>query len=59
MFGMEDPVAGALADLTIMVVEHPSLAKVLKIAFEAVWSEGLTFDEANGSSWGVKRRRQG
>jgi HTH-type transcriptional regulator, sugar sensing transcriptional regulator len=45
MFGMEDPVAGA-ADLTIMVVEHPSLAHVLKVAFTAVWDQGLTFDEA-------------
>ena len=45
MFGMEDPVAGS-SELTIMVVEHPSLAKVLKIAFMAVWEQGLTFDEA-------------
>jgi hypothetical protein len=29
-----------------MVVEHPQLAKVLKIAFLAVWEQGLTFDEA-------------
>jgi sugar-specific transcriptional regulator TrmB len=45
MFGMEDPVAGA-ADLTIMVVEHPSLAQVLKVAFNAVWEQGLTFEQA-------------
>jgi HTH-type transcriptional regulator, sugar sensing transcriptional regulator len=45
LFGMEDPVGGA-SDLTLMVVEHPALAKVLKIAFQQVWSEGLTFDEA-------------
>ncbi len=44
MFGMEDPVAGA-SELTIMVIEHPELARLLKIAFEAVWSEGLTFDQ--------------
>jgi HTH-type transcriptional regulator, sugar sensing transcriptional regulator len=44
MFGMEDPVAGE-SDLTIMVVEHPSLAGVLKTAFNAVWEQGLTFDE--------------
>jgi sugar-specific transcriptional regulator TrmB len=44
MFGMEDPVAG-LAELTIVVVEHRALAKVLKIAFDAVWQQGLTFDE--------------
>ena len=45
MFGMEDPVAGR-PDLTIMVVEHPQLAGVLKIAFTAVWESGLTFDDA-------------
>jgi sugar-specific transcriptional regulator TrmB len=45
MSGMEDPVAGG-AGLTMMVVEHPQLAKVLKIAFLAVWDEGLTFEEA-------------
>jgi sugar-specific transcriptional regulator TrmB len=45
MFGMEDPVAGA-SELTIVVVEHPSLAQVLKVAFDAVWAQGLTFDEA-------------
>jgi HTH-type transcriptional regulator, sugar sensing transcriptional regulator len=45
MIGMRDPVAGT-PDLTIMVVEHPELASVLKIAFEAVWERGLTFDQA-------------
>jgi sugar-specific transcriptional regulator TrmB len=45
MFGMEDPVAGA-AEMTMVVVEHPQLAKVLKVAFETIWSQGLTFDEA-------------
>lgn len=45
MFGMEDPV-GAGTDLTIMVVEHPSLAKVLKTAFEATWAAGMSLDEA-------------
>ena len=45
MFGMEDPVAGTDA-LTIVVVEHPSLAHVLKVAFEAILGQGLTFDEA-------------
>jgi len=45
MFGMEDPVAGS-SELTIMVVEHPSLAGILKVAFDAVWDQGLTFDEA-------------
>jgi sugar-specific transcriptional regulator TrmB len=48
MFGMEDPVAGgAMAgDLTIVVVEHPSLAHVLKVAFDAVWSTGMQFESA-------------
>jgi len=45
MFGMEDPVAGS-AELTIVVVEHQSLAKVLKTAFNAIWDTGLTFDQA-------------
>jgi len=45
MFGMEDPVAGS-SDLTIVVVEHPSLAGILKIAFNTVWEQGLTFEQA-------------
>lgn len=45
MFGMEDPV-GDKSDLTIVVVEHPSLATVLKTAFNAYWESGLTFEEA-------------
>jgi sugar-specific transcriptional regulator TrmB len=45
MFGMEDPVAGSDGS-TILVVEHPALARVLKIAFDAVWSDGLTFEQA-------------
>jgi sugar-specific transcriptional regulator TrmB len=45
MFGMQDPVGGP-SELTIMVVEHPALARTLKMSFEAVWSEGLTFDQA-------------
>jgi sugar-specific transcriptional regulator TrmB len=55
MFGMEDPVAGA-SELTIMVVEHPQLASVLKIAFDATWEQGLTFDEAHERL--VTRQRQ-
>jgi HTH-type transcriptional regulator, sugar sensing transcriptional regulator len=46
MFGMQDPVAGAGEDLTIMVVEHPSLAQTLKLAFNRVWDRGLEFDAA-------------
>jgi len=45
MFGMEDPVAGS-ADLTIVVVEHSSLARVLKTAFDTIWASGLTFAQA-------------
>ncbi|HYN63629.1 MAG TPA: hypothetical protein VES36_03415, partial [Candidatus Limnocylindrales bacterium] len=45
MFGMQDPV-GSGRDLTIMVVEHPSLAQVLKTSFEATWERGLTIDQA-------------
>jgi hypothetical protein len=52
---MEDPVAGS-SELTIMEVEHPSLAKVLKIAFNTVWEQGLTFEEAYDQL--VARRRQ-
>ena len=46
MFGIEDPVAGS-SILTMIVVDHPSLASLLKLAFEAVWANGLTFDEAS------------
>jgi len=45
MFGMEDPVAGS-SDFTIVVVEHLSLAQLLKIAFNTVWDRGLTFEQA-------------
>jgi sugar-specific transcriptional regulator TrmB len=55
MIGMRDPVAGT-PDLTIMVVEHPELASVLKIAFEAVWARGLTFEQ--GYDRMVRRRTQ-
>jgi sugar-specific transcriptional regulator TrmB len=45
MFGMQDPVGGS-EELTIMVVEHPALAATLKVAFDAVWATGLTFEQA-------------
>ncbi len=45
MFGMEDPVSGS-SELTMVVVEHPSLAQTLKIAFTTVWDQGLSFDDA-------------
>ena len=37
-----DPVAGA-NDLTIMLVEHPGFARLLKLAFEQVWQRGDEF----------------
>jgi sugar-specific transcriptional regulator TrmB len=49
MFGMEDPVAGT-SELTIVVVEHPSLARLLKVAFEAIWSQGVTLEELEGGA---------
>jgi HTH-type transcriptional regulator, sugar sensing transcriptional regulator len=45
MFGMDDPVASSDA-VTIVVVEHPALAQTLKLAFDATWDRGLTYDEA-------------
>jgi len=45
MFGMEDPIAGS-SDLTIVVVDHPSLAAVLKMAFTAYWNQGVSFEQA-------------
>jgi hypothetical protein len=32
--------------MTMVVVEHPSLAKLLKVAFETIWGQGLTFEQA-------------
>jgi sugar-specific transcriptional regulator TrmB len=45
MFGMKDQVAGT-SDMTMVVVEHPSLATMLKVAFESYWERGLNFEEA-------------
>jgi sugar-specific transcriptional regulator TrmB len=42
LFTMEDPVA-ASPGLTIMVVEHAALARLLKLAFERVWEHGEEF----------------
>ena len=39
MFSLKDPVAGS-EGLTILVVEHPALAALLEIAFDAVWEAG-------------------
>ena len=45
MFGMDDPVAGSEA-VTIVVVEHAALATTLKLAFDATWERGLTYEQA-------------
>jgi len=42
LFTMEDPVAGS-TDLTITIVEHPSLARLHKLAFERAWQQGEDF----------------
>jgi HTH-type transcriptional regulator, sugar sensing transcriptional regulator len=42
LFTMEDPVAGTRG-LTIMIVEHPAFARLLKLAFERVWETGEEF----------------
>ena len=42
MFTMEDPVSGE-PGLTIMIVEHTGLARLLKLAFESVWARGAEF----------------
>lgn len=43
MFTLEDPVAGDPPALTIMVVEHPAFATLLKEAFERVWERAEPF----------------
>jgi HTH-type transcriptional regulator, sugar sensing transcriptional regulator len=42
LFTMQDPVAGT-NELTIMIVEHPGLARLLKLAFEFAWERGEEF----------------
>jgi len=49
LFAMSDP-AGGQTRLTSLVVEHPALARVLKMAFEAVWSTAMTYQEASRSA---------
>jgi hypothetical protein len=55
MFGMQDPVAGP-SELTMMVVEHPALARTLKLSFQSIWDRSLTFEQAYDRR--VKRRTQ-
>lgn len=45
MFAMEDPIVGH-TDMTIMVIENTQLARLLKLAFEALWDSGETFEDA-------------
>jgi hypothetical protein len=42
---MPDPIARG-DDLTTVVIEHPHLARTLKIGFESVWASGITFPAA-------------
>jgi HTH-type transcriptional regulator, sugar sensing transcriptional regulator len=42
LFTMEDPIAGP-TNLTIMIVEHPALARLLTLAFERVWERAEDF----------------
>jgi sugar-specific transcriptional regulator TrmB len=55
MFGMQDPV-GSGSDLTIMVVEHPSLAQLLKTSFEATWDRGMTIEQA-AANYAARQRK--
>ena len=55
MFGMQDPMAGS-EELTIMVVEHPALARTLKMAFGRLWDRGLTLEQASDVS--MRQRAQ-
>lgn len=45
LFAMPNPAAGR-DDVTTLVIEHPHLARTLKIGFESVWSSGVTFAQA-------------
>jgi sugar-specific transcriptional regulator TrmB len=47
MVGMQDPMAGP-EELTILIVEHPALARTLKLAFDGVWERGQTLEAALG-----------
>lgn len=45
MFALDDPVASG-AEATMMVVEHPALAAALRVTFEAMWEQAITFEKA-------------
>jgi sugar-specific transcriptional regulator TrmB len=40
---LQDPVSGQ-SNLTCLVIEHTSMAKALKVAFEALWAEGVDYE---------------
>jgi hypothetical protein len=40
---LQDPVSGH-SSLTCLVIEHASMARALKVAFEALWMQGLDFE---------------
>ncbi|HEY2984769.1 MAG TPA: hypothetical protein VGJ38_11490, partial [Jatrophihabitantaceae bacterium] len=54
LFTLPAPIAGR-EDLTTMVVEHPYLARTLKLAFESIWAGGATFEQAC-RHLGIQRR---
>jgi predicted DNA-binding transcriptional regulator len=45
LFSLTDPVAGGLTSTNILV-EHPSLAAILRYAFEAIWARSEPFEQA-------------
>jgi hypothetical protein len=45
MLGLLDPLPES-QEFTILVVQHASLARVLKAAFNTYWEQGLAFDDA-------------
>jgi sugar-specific transcriptional regulator TrmB len=40
---LQDPVSGQ-SSLTCLVIEHTSMAKALKVAFESLWVQGVDFE---------------
>lgn len=40
---LQDPVGGQ-SSLTCLVIEHASMAKALKVAFESLWAQGVDFE---------------
>jgi sugar-specific transcriptional regulator TrmB len=41
---LQDPVGGQ-SSLTCLVIEHGSMARALKVAFESLWHQGVDFEE--------------